>query len=87
MLKGPKRSFVVLVVLLVVVVVVGVESSSKNVPNRTKIVKGSKKSPYVAHHGTELLFLSCGLIWPYVTLYGRMWPCMAVCGLVWSCCF
>ena len=34
MLKGPKRSLVVLVLDL------GVESSSKNVPNRTKIVHG-----------------------------------------------
>ena len=41
MLKGPKRSFVVVVVL--VVVVLGVESSSKNVPNGTKIVQGNKK--------------------------------------------
>ena len=42
MLKGPKRSFVVVVVLLVLVVL-GVESSSKNVPNGTKIVQGNKK--------------------------------------------
>ena len=31
MLKGPKRSFVVVVVVLVLVVVLGVESSSKDV--------------------------------------------------------
>ena len=35
-LKGPKKGFVV------VVVVVGVESSSKNAPNRTKNVPGNK---------------------------------------------
>ena len=38
MLKGPKRSFVVALVL-----VVGVESSSKNVTNRIKIVQANKK--------------------------------------------
>ena len=43
MLKGPKRSFVVLVL---VVVVLGVESSSKNVPNGTKIVQENKKCSY-----------------------------------------
>ena len=36
MLKGPKRSFVVLVVVLVLVVDLGVESSSKNVTNVDK---------------------------------------------------
>ena len=38
LLKGPKRRFVVIVVL-----VVGVESSSKNFQNGTKIVLGNKK--------------------------------------------
>ena len=38
LLKGPKRSFVVFLV-----VIVGVESCSKNVLNRTKIVHGNKK--------------------------------------------
>ena len=38
MLKGPKRSFVVLVVVLVLVLVLGVESSSKNVTKVTKNV-------------------------------------------------
>ena len=76
MLKGPKRSFVVLVVLLVVVV--GVESSSKNVPNRTKIVQRKKKRAYVAHYGIELSLFLC------VAVYGRVWVCMAVYGPVWS---
>ena len=40
MLKGPKRSFVVLVV--VVVLVVGVETSSKNVTKVTKNVCQTK---------------------------------------------
>ena len=39
MLKGPKRSFVV---LLVVVVLLGVEKCSKNVTNVTKNVKKHK---------------------------------------------
>ena len=47
-LKGPKRSIVVVVL---VAVVVGVESSSKNVPNRTKILQGNKKCASVAHYG------------------------------------
>ena len=38
MLKGPKRSFVVVVVL-----VLGVESKAKNVSNGTKIVQDNKK--------------------------------------------
>ena len=46
----------------------------KNVPNRTKNVKGNKKCASVAHYGTELPCLPCmalcGLVWPYVTLYG-----------------
>ena len=25
----------------------------------------------------------CGLVWPYMALYGRIRPCIAVCGLVW----
>ena len=36
MLKGPKRSFVVVVVL-------GVESKAKNISNGTKIVQANKK--------------------------------------------
>ena len=39
MLKGPKRSFVV----LVLDAVLGVESKAKNVRNGTKIVQGNKK--------------------------------------------
>ena len=45
-LKGPKRSFVVLVVD-------GVETSFKNVPKRTKTVQENKKCASVAHYGIE----------------------------------
>ena len=41
MLKGPKRSFVVVVVLVLVVGVV--ETLAKNDLNRTKFVHGNKK--------------------------------------------
>ena len=55
MLKGPKRSFVVLDL--------GVDSKAKTVPNGTKIVQGNKKcaseqkmflKSSVAHFGIEL---------------------------------
>ena len=46
MLKGPKRSFfIVLVIVLVVLVVLvlSVESKAKSIPNGTTIVQGNKK--------------------------------------------
>ena len=77
-LKGPKRSFVV----VLLVVLLGVETCLKNVPNWTKIVQGNKKSASVAHYGIELPCLPCmalcGLLCPYVSLYGLMCPCMAL---------
>ena len=75
MLKGPKRSFVVLVL------VVGVESSSKNVQNGTKIVQGNQKCAFVVHCGNCRVCL----VWPYVALYGLICPCMALYGLVCPC--
>ena len=59
-LKGPKRSIVD------VLLVVGVESSSKNLPNRTKIVQGNKKRASVAHYGIELLCLPCMALYSLV---------------------
>ena len=59
-LKGPKRSFVVLVVL-------GVELGSKNLPNRAKLSKGTKN--LLLWH---IMVLNCRvcLVWPYVALHG-----------------
>ena len=73
MLKGPKRSFVVLVVVLVLDL--GVESSSKNVPNETKnVIYGTKNDT----NGTKnvllwhIMGLNCRvcLVWPYKASYG-----------------
>ena len=82
-----KRTFVV-----VIFVVVGVESSSKNVPHRTKNVQGKKM--------WHIMVLNCFcLVWPSVILYGIFWPRIVLllftamvsfdlawrCGLVCSC--
>ena len=74
-LKGPKKSFVV---------VLGVETWVRNVSNRTKIVQGNKKCASVAYYGTEFPCLPCinGLMWPCMALYGFMWPWIALYGLV-----
>ena len=82
MLKGPKRSFVV---VLVLVLDLGVESSSKNVPNRTKNVQGNKKCAREQKmcKGTKNV-----LLWHIMVLNCRVclvWPCLALCGLVWLC--
>ena len=70
MLKGPKRSFVV----VVVVVRVGGESWAKLVPNRTKNVQGNKKF----HKGffvTLWYWMALnGLVWPFIALYGLARP-------------
>ena len=68
MLKGPIRSFVV------VDLVVGVESSSKNVPNRTTNVQGNKKCAReqkmyrqnMALHG--LFMVSYGIFWSFLAV-------------------
>ena len=64
MLKGPKRSFVVLVL---VPVVLGVESKANKNPYGTKIGHGNKKCA-----GTKNVF--CGTFWPYVASYRLKWP-------------
>ena len=77
-LKGPKRSFVVVVVLLLLPL--DVETWVKDVPNRAKIRKGNKKCTYV-----NIMVLNCRVchVWPYVALYALMWPCMAFFVFVW----
>ena len=95
MLKGHKRSFVV--------VVLGVKSWAKNVPKRTKNVLVSqnevRKVPtamaakcYLLWH---IMVLNCRvyLVWPYLTLneWPFIWPrmvlllfmAMVMCGLIW----
>ena len=65
------------------------ESSSKNVPNRTKIVQGNKKCARtqkcasVAHYGIELSCLPCmALCGFFVALCGLVWPYVASYGFV-----
>ena len=67
------------------VVVLGVESSSENVPNRTKIVQENIKSAreqknVLLWHIMVSNYCLC-LIWPCGALF---LPCMVLCGLVWS---
>ena len=71
MLKGPKRSFVV--------VLVDVDSSLKNVPSRRKIMQRGKfiKAKW------EQSIIFCGTLWYWIALYGLVWPCMPLYGLVW----
>ena len=43
MLKGPKRSFFIVLLVVLVVLVLSVESKAKSIPNGTTIVQGNKK--------------------------------------------
>ena len=81
-LKGPKRSFVVLLLL-------GVESSSKNVPvnknfsREQKIFLGTKNVLKGTHKC--LIGVKCYLLWYTMILNCSVclvWPCVASCGLV-----
>ena len=68
LLKGPKRSFVV---LLVVALLLGVESGSKNVTNGTKSVS------------EQILFQNCSLVGPRATYFGLVWTLMVLYDLIW----
>ena len=72
-LKGPKRSFVVVVIL----VLLGVETWAKSFPNGAKMFSSGTKN---AHEWMQNLY---GNVWPRVALCGLVWPRVALCGLVW----
>ena len=91
-LKGPERSFVVLLVL----VLVGVESSSKNALNQTKIVQGNKKyareqKNFLQVKNSKLQWKQSFIftLWNWMAMFalqGLVWSWMALCGLIWPCC-
>ena len=77
-LKGPKRSFIV--VILVLVVLVGVESSIKIQKLCMGTKKCSCKSKWRSYssncNGSKVLSSYYGIEWPCL-------PCMSLCGLEW----
>ena len=71
-LKGPKRSFVV---VILDVLLLGVKTWLKNVPNWTKMCFCGKSWYWIA------VFALYGLMWPYMPLCGLVWPYVASYGL------
>ena len=81
MLKGPKRSFVVVVVVIVIGVV---ETCVKNAPNGTKYVRVQNLLQIEQKEQKMFANENRGLLWPFMFLYVLVWAFMAFSGPLWQ---